>query len=118
MNHIISMNIRGLGDAPKSHCLREILHSGDPIIFLAQETLCARDKAIKLFLSLKSGWKAAVVDADGHSGGLIAVWNPVMASFKAYKFIGGIPLARNIRSYKETVYIINLYASYRNRLSF
>ena len=63
MNNIISMNIRGLGDAPKAHCFREILKSGDPIIFLAQETLCDRDKAIKLFLSIKIGWKAATVDA-------------------------------------------------------
>ena len=49
MTRILSMNIRGLGDAFKSHCLRDLLASKEFIIFLGQETLCRREKAIKVF---------------------------------------------------------------------
>ena len=74
------MNIRGLGDAPKVHYLRDLLQSVNPFIFFAQETMCDRERAINSFLSIKKGWNAAAVGAVGQSGGLIAIWDPVLAS--------------------------------------
>ena len=65
MTHILSMNIRGLGSASKTNCLRELLLDKIPIIFMVQETMCMREKAIKMFLNMRQGWHAAAVDAVG-----------------------------------------------------
>ena len=118
MNHILSLNIRGLGNASKTHCLKDILYTANPIIFLGQETMCARERAIKTFLGFKAGWNVVAVDAVGLSGGLIAIWNPDHAACKAYKFFGGILLSGQLRGMEEPVNIINIYAPYCNRIPF
>ena len=118
MTHIISMNIRGLGNASKFHCLRDLINSKDPIIFLGQETICGKEKAIKVFLRIKVGWCATTVDSNGHSGGMIAMWNPNRAIFKAYRFFGGILLSGQLRGLEGSFNIINIYAPYINRITF
>lgn len=118
MTHFLSMNIRGLGDASKQHRLRNIIKSGEPCIILCQETLSNCVKAINTFLSICKGWSAVAVDAVGHSGGLIALWDPIWGKFKAYKFYGGILLTGHIRGFAGTLNIVNLYAPYQHRLVF
>ena len=118
MTHILSMNIRGVGDAPKSNCLRNLLDDSSINIFLAQETLCCREKAIDTFLGYKSGWCAVATDSNGHSGGLIAIWNPAMATFKAYRFFGGILLLGQLRGMEGHINIANMYAPYKDKQNF
>ena len=83
MIQFLSMNIRGIGDASKQHCLQNIFISEEPCIILCQETLCPQEKAINAFLSVCKGWHAAAVDSNRHSGGMIALWNPYWENFKA-----------------------------------
>ena len=118
MIQILSMNIRGMGDASKLYCLRDLFATEDPIIILCQETLCRRDKAIKAFLSIQSGWYASTVDATGHSGGMITFWNPYKANIRACSFFGGMLLSSYIRGIEGIFNIINLYAPYQNRITF
>ena len=73
MIHFLSMNIRGIGDASKKHCLRNIFISEEPCIILCQETLCPREKAINDFLSICKGLHAMAVDFDRYSGGMIVL---------------------------------------------
>lgn len=118
MNQVISLNIRGLGDDPKYHCLREMLVSMNPFIFFAQETMSDRTKAINMFLRIKRNWHVAATNSCGCSGGLLVMWNPSFASFKAYSFFGGILLHGRLRGMDHTFNFINLYAPYVNRRSF
>lgn len=112
------MNIRGLGNASKENFLKDLLFTENPVIFFGQETMVSLEEAIRLFLSFRSGWHEVVVDAVGHSGGLISIWDPDRVNFKAFKFFGGIFLSGRFRGMEDSVNIINLYAPYNCRLSF
>lgn len=50
------------------------------------ETMCHQVIAIKYFMNFKQGWKAAVVNSVGLSGGMIAIRDPYRLSFKSYIF--------------------------------
>ena len=65
----------------------------DSIIILCQETLCYHMKAIRVFLGFKPRWCVAAVDANGHSGGTISIWDLTMVNLNAYIFFGGILLS-------------------------
>ena len=59
----------------------------------------------------------------GHGGGgflgsirgVVAMWNPMLASFHAYYYFGGILLSGHIQGYKEHIQFINLYAPYSDQ---
>ena len=69
MTHIISLNMRGIGDPSKHLRLREMLWEKNLEIVLLQETLCNRDKAIRTFFSIFPGWNVAAIHEEGHAGG-------------------------------------------------
>ena len=75
-------------------------------------------KAIRVCLGFKPGWCVVAVDANGHSSGTIAIWDPTMANLKAYNFFGGILLSSQIRGMVGTYNIKNLYVPYQNRIEF
>ena len=67
--------------------------SKNPIIFLGQETMSNRLKAINLVLNIKKGWQVVATNSNGRSRGMVAMWNPDYVSFKAFSFFEGILLS-------------------------
>lgn len=68
---LMTLNIRGLGGAPKLHSLQRILivHKLD-ILFL-QEILVNKDNARHFLTSLCPSWLVSAVNSVGNSGGLL-----------------------------------------------
>ena len=54
----------------------------------------------------------------GGGGGMLATWDPLLYSLKAYKFFGGIFLYGNIRGVSEPIFFINLYAPCKKWVAF
>ena len=66
---ILSMNIRGVGGAPKFLALRRMCEIVRPDILLIQETMVSSDKAIDVFSKGVGNWYMSAVDASGLRGG-------------------------------------------------
>lgn len=64
-----------------------------------QETINNADRAISCFRDMFPEWHMVARDAEGLSGGELVMWDPEIASFKAYGFYGGIILSGHLRGY-------------------
>eukprot|EP00253_Pinus_taeda_P026277 PITA_26277 len=112
------MNIRGLGAGPKFLALRHILFSARPKLVFIQESMHDRDTSISYFRKMFPSWFIVAVDACGHSGGLVAMWNPIWICASAYKCFAGILLSATFRGHHTPIHILNIYAPYLNRHPF
>ena len=81
---LISLNVRGVGGAPKFISLKSLLDLVKLDIFLVQETMVCGNKARKVFSKLLPLWKFCAVDSNGLSGSLLSAWNPKKDSFDAF----------------------------------
>jgi exonuclease III len=67
---LLSLNIRGVGGAPKLASLCRLLSCSQPDIILFQETLVNEAKSRALVTNLLPNGYVCVVDHVGRSGGL------------------------------------------------
>eukprot|EP00253_Pinus_taeda_P017747 PITA_17747 len=118
MMDIVSMNIRGLGSGPKYLALKHIFLSARPKIILIQESMDDRHTSLTYFRKMFPSWHMAAIDACGHSGGLIALWNPLWIRTSAYKCFASILLNVSFRGIRSPINILNIYAPYSHRYSF
>eukprot|EP00253_Pinus_taeda_P019806 PITA_19806 len=112
------MNIRGLGVGPKYLALKHILFSARPKLVLIQESMHDRNTSISYFRKMFPTWYIVALDACGHSGGLVAMWNPLWIRASAYKCFAGILLSSTFRGHRLPIHILNIYAPYMNRHPF
>eukprot|EP00253_Pinus_taeda_P009779 PITA_09779 len=112
------MNIRGLGDGPKFLSLKHLFYSAQPKVILIQESMHDRLSSIKYFRKMFPSWHISAIDANGHSGGLVALWNPLWIRAMAYKCFAGILLNVSFRGHRSSVNILNIYAPYKHRFPF
>lgn len=112
------MNIRGLGAGPKYLALKHLFYSAHPKIILIQESMHDRLSSIKYFRKMFPSWHITAIDANGHSGGLVALWNPLWIRAMAYKCFAGILLNVSFRGHRSFVNILNIYAPYKHRFPF
>lgn len=75
-------------------------------------------KIIEVFRNIFPDWHMVVVDSCGLSGGTATLWDPRWASLTSYKFFVGILLTRHIRRDSHSIHFLNLYAPYKDRVSF
>jgi exonuclease III len=71
---LLSLNIRGVGGAPKSATLRRLLASIRPNILFLQETMVEGVKARALVIKHLPGWYCCASDSVGQWGICVA-WN-------------------------------------------
>jgi len=112
------MNIRGMGADQKFLALKEILSSNHPSIILIQETMHATEVSIRYFRRMFPLWHIVATDANGLSGGLIILWNPSWIAAKEYKCFAGILSLANIQGLSGSIYVLNIYAPYKDRYPF
>eukprot|EP00253_Pinus_taeda_P005605 PITA_05605 len=112
------MNIRGLGAGTKYLALKHIFSSARPKIILIQESMHDRHSSIAYFRKMFPSWHMAAIDVCGHSGGLVALWNPLWIRASAYKCFAGILLNATFRGHKTPINILNIYAPYVHRSPF
>lgn len=118
MTFLISYNIRGLGAAPKFLALKETLVSARPFIIFIQETMHSVAASLAFFRKMFPAWHMAATEADGLSGGLVALWDPHWVEACAFKCSVGILISASIRGRPQKINLLNVYAPYRNRLPF
>lgn len=118
MTFLVSYNIRGLGAAPKFLALKATFLSASPHIIFVQETMHSSSTALAFFRRMFPSWHMAAISADGLSGGLVSLWDPLMVKAKAYKCLAGILISATIRGRPHPINLLNVYAPYRNRLPF
>lgn len=118
MTFLISFNIRGLGAAPKFLALKEILFSAHPYIICIQETMHPSSVSLAFFRKMFPSWHMAATEAEGLSGGLVVLWDPLRVRAKAFKCCAGILISASIRGRPQILNILNIYAPYKNRLPF
>lgn len=90
MMKILSYNIRGLGDHSKKLDLRQMIRFLCPAIICIQETLSSVAQAITYFLDICPAWHSTGVDAIGHSGGLLSMWDLWRVVFHAHNLFASI----------------------------
>lgn len=115
---LFSFNIRGLGDDPKFLALKCVFAVIKPDIVFIQETMADSAKACHCFLKIFPGWEVCVVDYQGHSGGLLCIWNPYVVYFVSYSSFAGIILEGNIKGFDERVVFLNCYSPYKDQEPF
>lgn len=118
MTFLVSFNIRGLGATPKFLALKETLVSVHPLIIFIQETMPSSSDSLAFFRRMFPSWYMVATGAEGMSGGLVVLWNPVFVRAKPYKCCAGILLSASIRGRPQIINILNIYAPYRDRVPF
>lgn len=117
MIKILSMNIRGLGADPKFLALKNLFNSSSSKIILIQEIMHGGPETIAYFRHMFPSWHISATGAIGLSGGLAMLWDPVRVLAKTFRCIDGILLAK-FKGMAGPVHILNVYAPYKDRLSF
>jgi hypothetical protein len=112
---VLSLNVRGVGGAPKFLSLKRLLELVKPDVFFVQETMVCGNKAREVFSKLLSQWKMCVVDSSGLSGGFLSSWNPNKDNFDAYLTPAGILLEGFVKDVNKNLKLVNCYGPYQNR---
>lgn len=76
------------------------------------------DKENNYCLQMYMGWMFCSIDAIGYYRGLVALWDPRVVKFWAFKTFDGIFLTSFARGYMHRLHILNVYAPYESRLGF
>jgi len=81
---VISLNVRGVGGAPKSLALKRLFDLVKPDIDMIQETMVDGNKAREVFSNFFPVWDFCAVDSKGLSGGLLSSWNQKKTNFNDF----------------------------------
>jgi hypothetical protein len=73
---LLTLNLRGVGGAPKLASLRRLLSRTLPDILFFQETLVEERKARAFVTTLRPNWLVCAVSSVGRSRGLCVAWDP------------------------------------------
>lgn len=76
MTFILSLNMRGLGAAPKFLALKDLFSPIHPYIILLQETMHVAPQVIECFQNILLDWHMATTNALSLLGVLITIWDP------------------------------------------
>lgn len=112
---ILSLNIHGLGDTTQRISLKNPIIFVHTFIIFIQKAMSVKTKAIEYFLSIYPNWHIVDVDSCGLLGGIVALWDPIWAKLRAYKFFASILFSRYIRGISFHLYFLNIYTQCRDR---
>eukprot|EP00253_Pinus_taeda_P027392 PITA_27392 len=73
---------------------------------------------LAFFKRMFPSWFMVATEANGLSGGLAVLWDPVWIKAKAYKCCAGILISASVRGHVFMLNFLNIYAPCRNRLPF
>jgi exonuclease III len=107
---ILSLNVRGWGNAAKRRRLNSLIKKGAFDMCLLQETKRANftDSLIHSLWGHKDvKWVAK--ESNGFSGGMLTIWNKDLFSFN-YSFSGGGFLGVCVEWKEDLLYIVNVYS--------
>ena len=62
--------------------------------------------------------EASAIDGDGLSGGLLAIWNPIMDDWKSFHTCVGLLKEGRIKGFEQIVRILNRCGPYKIRQEF
>jgi len=65
MTFLVSMNIRGLGTAPKFNALKDVFIRAHPKVIFIQETMHPSKEAIVYFRRMFPKWYMVATEANG-----------------------------------------------------
>eukprot|EP00253_Pinus_taeda_P002292 PITA_02292 len=112
------MNIRGLGTPQKFLALKIFFFRARPKIVFIQETMHSSRVSIAFFRKMFPSWFMVATEANGLSGGLAGLWDPVWIKAKAFKCCVGIMMSALVRGHAFILNLLNVYAPCRNRSPF
>jgi exonuclease III len=115
---VVSLNVRGVGGAPKFLALKWFIALVKPDILFIQETMVSELKAREIFAKLLPTWKFCGVDSLGLSGGLLSAWNPRRDDFSSFLTPAGILLDGLVKDLNKRMKLINCYDPYGNKQEF
>jgi len=98
--------------------LKDLFFSARLKIILIQETMHSKQAAISYFKKMFPLWHIAASEANGLSGGLAVMWDPLWINAKAYKCFAGILISVVFRGHSIPINILNIYGPYKNRSHF
>ena len=81
---IISWNIRGLSSPTKHMIIKKRITKEHPTILYMQETKCSNSTLEKISKKIWKGCRKIAVYANGASGGLEIIWNPLIITLEKY----------------------------------
>jgi exonuclease III len=115
---VISLNVRGVGGAPKSLALKRLFDLVKPDIVMIQETMVDGNKAREVFSKKKMygiyvRWIQKVC-----LGGYCLHGIPKKANFNAFFTPAGILLEGFVKQINKNLKLVNCYGSYADRQSF
>jgi hypothetical protein len=115
---VLSLNVRGVGGAPKFLALKRLIELVKTDVFLVQETMVCSFRAMEVFSKLLFQWKLCAVDSNGLSGDLLLAWNPNKANFDDFFTPAGILLEGFVKDVNRSLKMVNCYGPYSNRQVF
>lgn len=118
MTFIFSLNLWGLGAAPKFLALKDCFSTNRPFIILLQETMHTAPQVIGYFQIMLPDWHMVATDANGHSRGLIAIWDLRWVKLRDFSCFSKILLSGHIHGLLGCIHILNIYAPYHDHESF
>jgi hypothetical protein len=116
--NFFSINIRGVGGAPKLASLKLLLESVSRDILLVHETMLL-DKIIwETFAQLLPHWIFYAMNANGQSRGILVACNPLVANFSCFSTHDGIFMEGLVRGHCQPISVIDCYAPFSTRVDF
>jgi hypothetical protein len=115
---VISLNIRGVGGAPKSLSLKRLFDLVKPYLVMIQETMVDGFNEREVFSKKFPAWDFYAVDSKGFFGGLLSAWNTKKSNFNAFLTPAGILLEGFVKKINKNLKLINCYGPYADRQSF
>lgn len=107
---VFSLNLKGVGGAPKTLALRRLFTTNQPNVIFLQETMSLGSKACAFLWSFFPDWGCYTIDSIGLSGGLLAAWNPWLLSLSSFLVCGGILLLGRHKDLSVPIYLCKCYA--------
>jgi len=85
--HIVSWNVRGLGDSDKCQVVRNVFSNAKPSFICIQESKLAHFNIFKAQTFLPQPFSSSFVSvpAEGTRGGLITAWDPTLFSLTSHQ---------------------------------
>eukprot|EP00253_Pinus_taeda_P002898 PITA_02898 len=112
------MNIRGLGAGPKFLALKHFFRTTKAKVIFVQETMHSSRDSIAYFRRMFPSWFLVATGANGQSGGLAVMWDPVWVKALAFKCCVGILISASYRGFNFKLNLLNIYGPCRNRFPF
>jgi len=115
---VLSLNVRGVGGAPKTLSLKILFDMVKLDLVMIEETMVVVVKAREVFSNFFPTWNFCVVNSKGLSRGLVSAWNPKKANLNSFLTPAGILLEGFVNKINLNFKLLNCYGSYVERQSF